>query len=123
MARYYKSVVEVNTRGTKRKQKPFDQDSEAVRMRNMEFSFDRSMKNAGYYTGFDDRRKQEREDAGMIWEDPRAIANLPQQVIMHEYPKSYNYLPEDLDDTLRGVDDQIRFDDRKRDKNLVPKKV
>lgn len=64
----------------------------------------------GHYEGMDSRRKQEMEDAGMIREDHSAIANLPQEVMMKPYPKDSNYMPEDLDDTLRGIDKQMNAD-------------
>lgn len=77
----------------------------------------------GYYSGEKDRRRMEMHDAGMISEDHSAIANLPQGVVMKPYPKNGNYLPEDLDDTLRGVDAQIKLDDSQRSRNFMPKKV
>lgn len=76
----------------------------------------------GHYEGRMDRRNQEMMDAGMIHEDSREIANLPQHVEMKPYPKSYKYLPEDLDDTIRGIDRQIDYDDSKRNENFYPKK-
>lgn len=76
-----------------------------------------------YYAGEESRRHQEMEDAGMIREDHSAIANLPQNVMIKAYPKAYGYLPEDLDDTIRGIDGQIELDDRLRRKTFHPKKV
>lgn len=80
------------------------------------------MKN-GYYEGMDARRRQEMEDAGMIHEDHRAIANLPQDVMIKPYPMTGPYIPEVLDDTIRGVDKQMDKDDSKRKEHFVPKKV
>lgn len=77
----------------------------------------------GEYAGYSGRRTQEMEDAGMIKEDRGAIANLPQEVMMKPYPKGYSYMPEDLDDTIRGVDHQIGLDDSKRREHFMPKKV
>jgi hypothetical protein len=68
-------------------------------------------------------RKQEARDAGMISEDKGAIANLPQGVIMKEYPKVHSYLPENLDDTIKGIDRQITFDNSKKMANFDPKKI
>lgn len=62
------------------------------------------------YAGYDARRKQEYEDSMMIKEDKSAIANLPQGVIMKEYPKSPYYNQPDLNDTVRGVDRQLADD-------------
>ncbi len=76
-----------------------------------------------FYAGMDARRRQELEDSGMINEDPRAIANLPQEVMIKAYPKLNNYLPEGIDDTGRGVDMQMDYDDDKRTARMYPKKV
>ncbi len=85
----------------------------------------RSMRhhNEGYYEGMEPRRRQEMEDAGMIREDHSKIANLPQEVIFKSYPNSGPYMPEVIDDTIRGVDAQMDLDDRQRAKHFVPKKV
>lgn len=69
------------------------------------------------------RRRKEMRDAGMIHEDPRQIANLPQEVRMESYPKCGPWTPEDIDDTLRGVDRQIDYDDSQKMKHFFPKKV
>jgi len=76
----------------------------------------------GYYEGPMMRRKQEMEDGGMIREDRSAIANLPQEVMMKAYPKTGPYIPEDLDDTIRGVDMQMDSDDSLRRKTFAPHK-
>lgn len=76
-----------------------------------------------YYAGADARRTQEMQDAGMIRENPAAIANLPQEVMIKAYPKPGSYLPEGLDDTIRGVDMQMDYDDSKRREHFYPKKV
>lgn len=75
------------------------------------------------YAGELARRTQEMQDAGMIREDRSAIANMPQEVMIKEYPKAGDYLPENLDDSIRGVDRQIDLDDSKRRKHMMPKKV
>lgn len=76
-----------------------------------------------HYAGMEPRRRQELEDAGYIHEDHNAIANLPQHVIMKPYPMTGTYLPEGLDDTIRGVDHQMDYDDDKRKEHFYPKKV
>lgn len=76
-----------------------------------------------YYSGMEARRRMEMEDAGMIKEDHRAIANLPQEVMIKPYPKTGPYLPEGLDDTIRGVDKQMDYDDSQAKKSFYPKKV
>ena len=75
------------------------------------------------YAGMDSRRNQEMQDAGMIRENPSAIANLPQEVMIKAYPKTGPYLPEGIDDTIRGVDDQMDYDDSQRRAHFLPKKV
>lgn len=77
----------------------------------------------GYYAGEAERRHQEMRDAGMIMEDRSAIANLPQNVMIKAYPKTGPYMPEVLDDTLRGVDKQMDYDDSQRRMHFFPKKV
>lgn len=77
----------------------------------------------GYYEGGAGRRAQESSDAGMIHEDPRAIANLPQEVRIMPYPKTGPYMPEMLDDTLRGIDRQMDYDDKQRKAHFYAKKV
>lgn len=76
-----------------------------------------------FYAGMDARRRQELEDSGMIHENPNAIANLPQEVMIKAYPKNGPYMPEGLDDTSRGVDMQMDYDDSKRREHFYPKKV
>ena len=77
----------------------------------------------GFYAGAEPRRRQEMADAGMVHEDPRAVANLPQHVISSYYPKDANFLPEDLDDTLMGIDRQLKYDNGKKMNHFYAKKV
>lgn len=77
----------------------------------------------GYYAGSEPRRHQEMRDAGMIHEDHSAVANLPQHVVQSYYPRDNGWLPEDLDDTIRGVDAQKGYDNRKKMEHFFPKKV
>ncbi len=76
-----------------------------------------------FYAGMPARRRQELEDAGMIHEDHMAIANLPQAPMIKAYPRTGPYNPEGLDDTIRGVDDQMDYDDSQRARHFYPKKV
>lgn len=75
------------------------------------------------YAGMNARRTQEMEDAGMIREDMRAVANLPQEVMIKPYPKTGPYMPEGLDDRISGIDHQMDFDDSQRRRHMFPKKV
>lgn len=63
------------------------------------------------YAGPHQRRALERMDAGMISEDHNAMANMPQDVKMMYYPKA-RYSTYDLDDTMRGIDQQQAADER-----------
>lgn len=76
-----------------------------------------------HHQGADPRRHQEMMDAGMINEDHSAIANMPQGVMMKPYPKDSNYIPEDIDDTIRGIDRQEGEDHSKTMRHLKPRKV
>jgi hypothetical protein len=76
----------------------------------------------GMYAGADARRAQERQDAGMLSEDHSAIANMPQGVIMREYPKEMYASYPNLDDTIRGVDHQMRDDMKGKKSKSYPEK-
>lgn len=77
----------------------------------------------GAYEGHESRRHMEMMDSGMIHEDRHQIANLPQEVMIKPYPMTGPYMPEDLDDTIRGIDHQMDYDDHKRKEHFMPKKV
>lgn len=83
----------------------------------------RPMSSAELYAGMEPRRRQELEDSGMIHEDHRAIANLPQEVMFKTYPRTGPYLPEMLNDDISGVDAQMDYDDSQRRRHFYPKKV
>jgi len=76
-----------------------------------------------FYAGMDSRRRQELEDAGMLHENPNAVANMPQEVMMKFYPKTGPFMPEELDDSYQGVDRQMDHDDAQRRRGFAPKKV
>lgn len=76
----------------------------------------------GHYEGAEARRAQEHEDASMIREDHNAVANLPQNVIMRPYRDGSYGIPEELDDTMRGIDNQIGKDDSQMMKAFKPHK-
>lgn len=76
----------------------------------------------GSYEGMDGRRKQEREDGAMIREDRKAVANLPQNVMYHEWPKARHYHDYGLDDTIRGIDRQENEDNAGMERHLQPGK-
>lgn len=74
-----------------------------------------------YYKPEMERRFNEE---GMIREDRSAIANLPQNVIMREYPRYGNgYEGGMLNDKLSGIDRQMEMDDNQMMRRVKPKKV
>lgn len=75
-----------------------------------------------HYAGIDERRRQEHQDGSMLNEDHMAIANMPQNVIMREYPREGGYIPDVLDDTIRGVDGQMARDNSQKMKHFKPHK-
>lgn len=79
--------------------------------------------NSGSYEGMDQRRAQERQDSEMISEDRSAIANMPQNVIMREYPHYAEGIASIPSDNLAGIDSQIRMDHSGMRKHNMPKKV
>lgn len=77
----------------------------------------------GSYEGMKDRRKMEMEDAGMLREDHSEIANMPQGVKYHGWPKAkYGMMDENLDDTIKGVNRQMDRDEDQGRKGMAPHK-
>lgn len=62
----------------------------------------------GDYSGpLNKARKEEARDFSMISEDHSAVANMPQQVKYHAWPKAGHYAADSyLDDTIRGINEQ-----------------
>ncbi len=85
--------------------------------------FLRDMDRAEEYMGMPTAMRGGLERDPMIREDHRAIANMPQEVMIKAYPMTGPYLPEDLDDTQRGVNAQMDYDDSQRRSHFYPKKV
>jgi len=63
------------------------------------------------YSGYEMRKHQEREAGSMISEDHNAIANLPQNVMIKEYPR-VEFERYHLNDTIAVADNQMRDDVR-----------
>lgn len=62
-------------------------------------------------------------DRGMLYEDRYAVSNMPQDVKYHQYPEPYyGRVPRYLNDSLRGVDDQIDDDVREMVRHEKPEK-
>ena len=69
-------------------------------------------------------KKYHGKRSGMINGDNSAQANLPQGVVMKNYPELGYGMDERLDDTIYGVDQQINDDMKggKRKRGTNPKK-
>ncbi len=77
----------------------------------------------GAYAGEAARKSMERHDGGMINDDRSAVANMPQGVMYKPWPTEDMYMPENLRDDIRSVDEQTNADKSKRNAHLHPKKV
>ena len=77
---------------------------------------------SAFYDSMDTRKRLEVEDSHMIREDRMAMANLPQNVIIKEYPKTVNAQYPELNDTLSGIDEQNMLDARKTKHDRFPSK-
>lgn len=78
--------------------------------------------NEGMYSGMSAARAQEARDASMLNEDRSAIANMPQNVIMREYPRVDYSMGEGLNDDIRGIDRQMKADSKGKKKGAFPEK-
>lgn len=63
------------------------------------------------YAGRGARRAQERMDSGMIG-GGGGFANMPQNVIHRAWPKVGYNMPEGLNDTISGIDRQMKADNK-----------
>lgn len=57
---------------------------------------------------------------GMLSENKGAVANMPQEVVYRAYPKGMEDFDAQLDDTMAGIDAQMREDYAKAKKNIKP---
>lgn len=71
----------------------------------------------------DDMKRCSGCEDGMIKENPSAIANMPQEVMIKPYPMTGPYMGETYDDTIRGIDMQMDGDDSKRRAHAKPRKA
>ena len=70
----------------------------------------------------DPRRRFQMEDSQLLHEDPRAIANLPQDVKYHAWSRADDYRHYDLNDTVQSVDNQMKVDSKLGKKGPFPEK-
>lgn len=75
-----------------------------------------------FYAGMHGRSAADRRASGMISEDRSAIANLPQNVIMREYPRVDYARQEGLNDNILGIDVQMYDDARHKKGKKYPQK-
>jgi len=76
----------------------------------------------GKYEGKDGVRSQEAADSAMMG-SARGFANMPQEVIMKTYPTSPAGMPENLDDTMKGIDSQMKKDNSKKMSHIQREKA
>jgi len=89
---------------------------------NDDFKGRMSMDKEDYASGLRARDRMESEKDGMIRENHAAIANLPQEVMIKPYEMVGPYMPEGIDDTIRGADRQMDDNDKQRSRYFSPKK-
>lgn len=77
----------------------------------------------GFYSSYEQTKAQETRDGGMIRADHKAVANMPQSVIYKEWPSPRGYMPENLNDTISGINKQIGSDHGKTMKHFQPKQI
>lgn len=70
----------------------------------------------------DPRRDEEQMGYNMIHEDHSRIANLPEHVIMREYPKSRGFMPI-LGEEDHALERQLGMDEREADGQIKPRKA
>ncbi len=68
------------------------------------------------------RRSSEMRDSGMLHDNKSAVANMPQDVKYHAWPSAHVGLDSRIDDTISGINDQMRSDESKARSILNPKK-
>lgn len=73
------------------------------------------------YAGPEMRNRMEYDSSMMIQEDHRAMANLPEQVVLRYYPET-PYQNDRVPDTIVGVDVQMRDDIKHQKKGNFPEK-
>lgn len=123
--RYYQSAKDRldESRGMEReiRRKDLREEKERLMKKKKNSNSKKNMDKKDYYSGMDERRRQEMMDSGMIREDKNAIANLPQGVVMRDYPKP-DYFSYNLNDDIRGIDVQMDDDVRKESKAAKSRK-
>lgn len=78
--------------------------------------------NEGEYDSLNAARNKQRSDFHMISENRSAIANMPQEVMYKMWPKPKQYHDYGLDDTIKGIDEQMNKDNSKMESHMQPEK-
>jgi hypothetical protein len=120
MARHYKSKSNGSVNHQRDRFSDNRRNDQDPQPRNM---YRRPVSSAENYAGMPTGMRGGLEDDAMIREDHRAIANLPQEVMIKPYPMPGSYIREVLNDDISGVDAQMGYDDAQRKHNFYPKKV
>jgi len=76
---------------------------------------------AGEYAGKAARDGQESRDGGMIMSGS-GIANMPQEVMYKPWPSSPYGMNSSLDDSITGIDNQMRSDSSSAKSHMKPHK-
>lgn len=75
----------------------------------------------GMYGSMDERRALETRDRNMIPGD-RGVANMPQKMVYAPYPATPYNGYEGLNDSISGIDRQMKDDLKKKKKETFPEK-
>ena len=75
------------------------------------------------YAGSDMRRSQENADGGMIPSGSGSFSNMPQTLVMREYPKVGGWNPENINDSISGIDSQMGKDNSKKWSQIQKEKI
>ncbi len=79
---------------------------------------------AEHYAGMDQRKKEEHHDFSMISDDPRACANLPQNVMYHDWRPGQHFMSaEFIDDTDAGINREQSQYQSAIQKGIKPRKA
>jgi len=68
------------------------------------------------------RDSSSRDGGTMVRESDSLHANLPTKVAIQSYPNPYSFLPDGMDDTIVGIDSQIKRDSPVRYRGFNPSK-
>lgn len=79
-------------------------------------------KKRGYYESMSGAKMQEKSDGEMISSGAGYFANMPPAQIVKLYPKGSYTAGEMLNDGIKGIDNQVSDDMKKKKKGTFPEK-